>query len=282
MRFDLAALVQNRPTEEHAVKWKNTVSRFVNLEFEDESNRQRQQAPKALAKDEAYYLSQAHFEFENGNFQLALRFYSKVLEFNALNIEAWTGQVRMLIELGEYREAKLWADKAVERFPNDAELLAAKGVALARNGDLAAALVFSDAAIEERGDSAYIWLARGDVLLARKESLADYCLDKAMQLAPKSWFVAWLAARIRFFYRKLAQALKMMELAVEWNPGHFLVWLERGRCQESLGMLTAAEASFTQACQLNPECAAAINELNQIHKTDLLDRALSWIGKFFK
>jgi hypothetical protein len=47
-------------------------------------------------------------------------------------------------------------------------------------------------------------------------------------------------------------------------------------------MLTAAEASFTQACQLNPECAAAINELNQIHKTDLLDRALSWIGKFFK
>ena len=55
MRFDLAALVQNRPTEEHAVKWKNTVSRFVNLEFEDESNRQRQQAPKALAKDEAYY-----------------------------------------------------------------------------------------------------------------------------------------------------------------------------------------------------------------------------------
>ena len=199
MRFDLAALVQNRPTEEHAVKWKNTVSRFVNLEFEDESNRQCQQAPKALAKDEAYYLSQAHFEFENGNFQLALRFYSKVLEFNALNIEAWTGQVRMLIELGEYREAKLWADKAVERFPNDAELLAAKGVALARNGDLAAALVFSDAAIEERGDSAYIWLARGDVLLARKESLADYCLDKAMQLAPKSWFVAWLAARIRFF-----------------------------------------------------------------------------------
>ena len=28
---------------------------------------------------------------------------------------AWTGQVRMLIELGEFREAKLWADKALER-----------------------------------------------------------------------------------------------------------------------------------------------------------------------
>jgi tetratricopeptide (TPR) repeat protein len=258
------------------------VSRFVNLEFEDESNRQRHGPQKPLAKDEKYYLNHAHLEFENGNFQLALRFYSKVLEFNALNVEAWTGQVRMLIELGEHREAKLWADKALERFPSDAELLAAKAVALARNGDLEAALVFSDAAVEERGDSTYIWLARGDVLLARKESLADYCLEKAVQMAPKNWFVAWLAGRIRLYYGKLAQALKMIDLAVEWNPGHFWVWLERGRCQYALRMLGAAEASLTQALQLNPECVAATAELNRIHKTDLLDRALGWCSKFFK
>lgn len=258
------------------------MSRFVNLEFEDESDRQRHRSPKPLAKDEAYYLNNAHLEFENGNFQLALRLFSKVLEFNPLNVEAWTGQVRMFIELGEYREAKLWADKALERFPSDAELLAAKAVALARNGDLEAALVFSDAAIEERGDSPYIWLSRGDVLLARKEMLADYCLEKAMQMAPKNWFVAWMSGRIRLFYGKFAQALKMIELAVEWNPGHFLVWLERGRCQQSLGMLGAAEGSFTQACQLNPECAPAINGLNQIHKADVVHRAFSWCSKFFK
>jgi Flp pilus assembly protein TadD len=44
----------------------------------------------------------------------------------------WTGQVRMLIELKEFHEAKLWADKALEKFPNEPELLAAKAVALAR------------------------------------------------------------------------------------------------------------------------------------------------------
>ena len=256
------------------------MSRFVNLEFEDESNRHGAQKP--VAKDERYYLNHAHLEFENGNFQLALRFYSKVLEFNALNTEAWSGQVRMLIELGEFREAKLWADKALERFPNEAELLAAKAVALARNGDLEAALVFSDAAVEERGDSTYIWLARGDVLLARQESMADYCLEKAVQMAPNNWFVAWLASRIRLFYGKLAQALRMIDLAVEWNPGHFLVWLERGRCQHALRMLGAAEVSFTQAIQLNPECADANAELNRIRKTDGLDRVLNWCGKFFK
>ena len=38
----------------------------------------------------------------------------------------------MLIELAEYREAKIWADKALERFPHEPELLAAKAVALGR------------------------------------------------------------------------------------------------------------------------------------------------------
>ena len=85
----------------------------------------------------------------------------------------------MLIELGEFREAKLWADKALERFPNEPELLAAKAVALARSGDLQGALSFSDASIEERGDTPYVWLARGDVLLARAEARADYCFEKA-------------------------------------------------------------------------------------------------------
>ena len=72
---------------------------------------------KAVVKDEAYYLAEARAAFENGDFELALRAFCKVLEFNPQNAAAWTGQVRMLIELGEYREAKLWADKALERFP---------------------------------------------------------------------------------------------------------------------------------------------------------------------
>ena len=49
----------------------------------------------------------------------------------------------MLVELGEYQEAKLWADKAIEKFPGDPELLAAKAVALARSGDLQGALALT-------------------------------------------------------------------------------------------------------------------------------------------
>jgi len=239
------------------------MSRFVNLEFGGESEDQgRQETP--LVKDEAYYFGEAQSAFENGNFESGLRLYSKVLEFNPHNAAAWTGQVQMLIELGEFREAKLWADKALERFPHEPELLAAKAVALGRSGDLQGALAFSDASIEERGDTPYVWLARGDVLLAREEARADYCFDKASLLAPGNWFIMWLAARIRYYYGQFALALKLVQRAVELNAGHFLPWLQLGRCQQALGLLGPARNSFTQALQLNSECRAAETALAEL------------------
>jgi tetratricopeptide (TPR) repeat protein len=252
------------------------MSRFVNLELGGESEDQPQESQKELVKDEAYYLSEARGAFENGIFESALRLYSKVLEFNPQNAAAWTNQVRMLIELGEYREAKLWADKALEKFPHEPELLAAKAVALGRSGDLQGALAFSDASIEERGDTPYIWLARGDVLLARKEHRADYCFEKAMLLAPRDWFVAWLAARIRFFYEQFALALKLIQQAVELNAGHFVVWLELGRCQYALGMVGPARISFTQANQLNPHCSEADMALVKLDSIGLWPHLRGW------
>ena len=145
------------------------MSRFNSLEFGEQFDDQLPQQ-RELVKGEAFYMAEARAAFENANFEQGLRLYSKVLEFNPENASAWTGQVRMLIELGEFREAKLWADKALERFPHEPELLAAKAVALGRSGDLQGALAFSDASIEERGDTPYIWLARGDVLMAREET----------------------------------------------------------------------------------------------------------------
>src|ERR1044072_6734861 len=111
------------------------MSRFENLELSGESEEQPRRH-KALVKDEAFYLAEAQTAFENGEFKAALRSYGKVIEFNPQNSTAWTGQVRMLIELGEFKEAKLWADKALERFPREPGLLAAAAVARGRSGDL--------------------------------------------------------------------------------------------------------------------------------------------------
>jgi len=248
------------------------MSRFRNLELDDEAAAMPGLPAQSLGRDEAHFLEEARTAFAAGNFELGLRFYSKVLEYNPKNAAAWTGQVRMLIELGEFREAKLWADNALERFPNEPELLAAKAVALGRSGDLQGALAFSDAAIEGHGDTPYVWLARGDVLLARREARADYCFEKARLLAPQDWFITWLAARIRFFYEQFVLALKLLQAAVEINPGNFLLWLELGQCQRAIGLVAAAQNSFTQARQLNPRCEAADAALHGLRQTGLLAR----------
>lgn len=258
------------------------MSRFVNLEFGDESEGHAQDAQAGAVKDEAHYLTTARGAFENGQFESALRHYSKVLEFNPRNTSAWSGQVRMLIELGEFREAKLWADKALEQFPHDPELLAAKAVALGRAGDLQGALAFSDAAIEERGDTPYIWLARGDVLLARRETRADYCFDKALALAPGDWFVTWLAARIRHYYEQFALALKLAQQAVEWNASHFFLWLELGRCQLALGLAGPAKNSFSRAKELNPRSDDVREALVSVSNIGLWPRLRGLMRQLFQ
>jgi tetratricopeptide (TPR) repeat protein len=256
------------------------MSRFGNLELGGESE-DYSQPVKPVVKDETYFSTEAQTAFANGNFELALRMFGKVLEFNPQAAYSWAGQVRMLIELGEFGEAKLWADKALEQFPNDPEVLAAKAVALGRTGDLHAALVFSDAAIRERGDTPYVWLARGDVLLARKEARAEYCFEKALSLAHQHWLVAWLAARIRFYYRQFALALKLLQQALESNAGHFLLWLELGHCQQALGLMTSARNSYTQARQLNPGCREALVGLSQLSRAGAWPIFQGWLRRLF-
>ncbi len=238
------------------------MSRFGNLEFGRESEDRSQSAGEL--RDEKFYFAEATSAFEDGNFEQALQKFAKVLEFNPQNAAAWSGQVRMLIELAEFHEAKVWADKALEHFPRDAELLAAKAVALGRSGDLKAALAFSDASIEERGDTPYIWLARGDVLMARNEKRADYCFEKAQLLAPQDWFVHWLASRIRLFYQKFVLALKLAQQALACDSTRCVVWLQLGLCQKALGMTGVAQTSFEQALQLNSFCREADHALAEL------------------
>ena len=256
------------------------MSRFNNLEFdnrfEDHSHH------RGAARDGAYYLEEAQGHFEAGKFEQALRSYAKVLEFDPKCAAAWVGQVRMLIELDEAQEAKLWADKALEAFPEEPELLAAKGVALARSGDTKEALLFSDAAIEARGNTPYIWLARGDVLMARREKRADYCFEKAFSLAPQNWLLHWLASRIHLFYKQASLALKFVQQALAFDAARAVLWLQAGRCQMALGLAVPAGNSFEQARQLDPSCGPSEAEATQLREGGFLSRLGGRLRQLFR
>jgi len=258
------------------------MSRFVNLEFGGQAGAQTPAESPDVVKDEGFYQREAQTAFEGADFEKALRSYAKVLEFNPNHAAAWTAQVRMLLELDQCDEAKVWADQALERFPLEAELLAAKAVVLSRRGETQDALAFSDAAVGENGTSPYVWLARGEILLAARETLADYCIDKALMLAPGDWVTAWQAGRIRCRHGQFALALRPLQQAVEWNPGRWVPWLELGRCQEELGLAGAAEKSLTQARALNPEDHAASEAMSRLSSRGTGDRLRGWLRRLKK
>jgi tetratricopeptide (TPR) repeat protein len=251
------------------------MSRFSNLEFDGDQGEEQQRRASAVPEVD-FHLAEARHAFENAEFEKALRACAKAIQFNPHHPAAWIGQVQALIELGEFNEASVWADKALERFPSEPELLAAKAVALGRQGDLEGALAFSDASVQERGETAYVWLARGDVLLTRKEKRADFCFDKALLIAARDWFTAWMAARIRAFHRQYAVALKLVHQSIELRADHAVLWLFAGNCQRELGLLGAARTSFQQALDLDAQLLPARHALVALDGVSLGTRVQSW------
>ncbi|RYD57764.1 MAG: tetratricopeptide repeat protein, partial [Verrucomicrobiaceae bacterium] len=234
-------------------------------------------APEGLPQGEAYHLHLATASFESGEFEVALREYAKALEHNPKNPLPWTGQVRMLIELGEYREAKLWADKALEMFPHEPELLAAKAVALARMGDFKAAMAFSDASFAGRGESAYLWTSRADVLLAQQQSKADYCLERAVTLDPGNWLVHWLISRINHHYGRFVQALAAAQKALAQDATRVQVWIQAALCQQQLGLHEAAAVSGQHALRLDPRNLRAMAVMAELDTTPPF---FTWMRRF--
>ena len=256
------------------------MSRFGNLEFS--SNEEGNGSRQLPLKDEDQFFAKAQDAFEAGRFEVALRMFARVIEFNAKLAAAWTGQVRMLIELGEFEEARIWADKALTHFPEEGELLTAKAVALGRLGDIAGAISYSDAAVESQANTPYIWLARADVLLARKEKRADYCFERALALANNHWLYRWLTSRIQSFHRQFARALKAVQEALTLEPGRAVLWLQTGECQLALGLSAQARTSFEQARELDPELPIQ-SFITQADETTVLDKVAGrwrqWFGK---
>jgi len=238
------------------------MKRFSKLEFGDNA-RKRKISPGEAAHDQDYFHDQALRYWLAGDFEGALRNYSRALEQNSAFYAGWLGQVLCLIELGEYAEANVWADKALELFPEHPELLAVKAVALARDGKMEKALAYSDNSISRDNVTARCWLARAEVLLNRKSEIAESCIDKAVSQAGNDIAIIRLeAGRLLNKKGNLSQALQYLQQAVEQSGKSALAWYELGCCQAKLGRAEAA-VTLEQSLKLRPGWRLARDALNR-------------------
>jgi tetratricopeptide (TPR) repeat protein len=229
------------------------MSRFSQLEFGDDEARKGPKAGGTPVRDTEHYRKEALKYWLAGDYEVALRHYSRVLEQNSTVFEAWAGQVLMLIELGEYREAGVWADKALESFPEHPELLALKGLACARDAKMNEAIAYSDNSVGKESLTPRVWLVRAEVFLHRKSAIAESCIDKAIALAGTTTPIIKLeAGRLLLNKGNHARALQYLKDAVQSLTQSPLAWYELGRCQAELRLPDAA-VSLEQCSHLRPD-----------------------------
>jgi len=237
--------------------------RFASLEFgEAGPEAQAPAAPRAEARgpaaelrDADFYLRQAVAQELEGSFEAALRCYSAALGENPLLLDAWVGQLRVLLDLEEYPEARLWADKALERFPDNPQVLAAKSVALHRMGHKRDARALNDAAVQGKGEWPLVWLCRGELMMRDSSPAATECFNRALRgEGPKGPLLIRIG-ELLLRGGHYSTALTALQRAAAALPEAARAWYLMGQAQEELGMAAQARVSYQQAATLAPRIA---------------------------
>ena len=227
--------------------------------------------PQPSAKQ---FLEEATTAFHQGLFEAALRLYTKCLEEDKTILEAWVGQVRMLIHLEECQEARIWVDKALEVFKNNGELLAAKAQAYIRLEDIDNAYACSDRSIETSGSSPWRWIVRGEVLLSRKHALYDDCFAKALAEKNANWFDRVVIACIYLYHDYPVKALEYLQHAIKAEPSNPYLWYLFGENQRLLGCDYDARASFKRSLEIDPRHKPTLDSIRLLNITSPLQSFL--------
>jgi tetratricopeptide (TPR) repeat protein len=242
--------------------------RFDRLEFEDQSGGEMDGShPAEMAgepeRDADAWLRKADDHRRRGLYENSLRYYSRALEFDRALVPGWVGQVQMLVMLGEYPEAELWAKKSLEIFKNHGDLMAGRAQALARVGDRSVALELADAALRQEGHSAYRWIVRGELLATTRDEMDRHCFDKAIQ-TERDWLVPLEIALVYLHYEQPSKALLRARQAVEMAPDRFYTWFVQGQCEHELGLDRQAKVSYERCLELSPRHVDASRKLAEV------------------
>jgi tetratricopeptide (TPR) repeat protein len=240
------------------------MSRFSKLDFDKAPAPLEPHPDRWPDQDEVGCLKAGDENFYRGLYEPALNFYSRALRFNRDSASAWVGQIRSLIEMNELPEAITWSDRAQERFPNQSEVLACKGLALIKMGDEKEGVEYSDGAIQLKAPSAWVWLSRGESLLLAKqpEANARRCFLKALEYSQsaEAWRTELGIGRAYNRTRQYARARAHLQNALRAAPGNELVLYELGLAQEAMGEVQLAVGYFERACHARrfPEATEAL------------------------
>ena len=174
-----------------------------------------------------------------------------------------------LMSMRRFPAALAEAERIVGRFPDhsQAHLLRAKlrrllGDPLGALSSTNDAIAADPQSVEGYTDRASLYLSRsksaGAVERAADEAAAEQDLDSAQRLAPQSAFAVALRADLASQRGNRAQAIALLDRALETHPRQGYLWLRRAAARRAAGDLVGAERDAAQALELGEEPARAL------------------------
>lgn len=227
------------------------------------------------------FLGRADEHFLEGEHERALREYSRAVDEDRGLFDAWAGQVRSQLAMGELEQARTWAQKGLDLFPESPHAVSVAALVQAHLGLPEEALRLSDRALELAGPQAPpdLWLERAEVLLlARRREAAEDCLDRVRALADPD-----LRQRAGLAY--LAgdapeKALVEFNAALERRPDRAWLWFLVGRCARALQQTERARFALEKAISLRPGFDDALKEKKKLERSPApwLATVWGWLG----
>jgi tetratricopeptide (TPR) repeat protein len=177
------------------------------------------------------------------------------------------GRARTLIDLGRHEQAKAELAKALADDPASTEAWCLLAQCEQKAGDVNAMLYAAGQALASNPDSE--WAHRLQSLALHKLNRHQEAIAagrEAVRLAPNQWqqYVVLVTAMIPRLDLFRAEAIWAADRAVELAPLHAETHLTRGVLAGAQGNLVEAERNYREALKLDPENAAARNNLATI------------------
>lgn len=245
--------------------------RFRHLELGDKSRVGERPGEKVY--DAEFFIREAEQRYWTGDFEGCLRSASRALNLDNSQLEAWALQVRALVNLGEYEEARTWVQRGLDRAPDDPNLLMAKAIVELRNGLIDAAQGFCDTALKLGRGNSLLWADRAEIILVNNEKNAQYCIMKALeQPGAVQWKVHARAAMAFFFHKRYRNVVEHTRKALNDMPRNPFLWFLLGLSYSRLGWRAKAEDAFAEAVRIKPGYREACEALEKAKRRNLFRR----------
>ena len=211
-----------------------------------------------------------------GEHEEAVRLFTRVLEEDPENAEAWFNRGLAHLESGRLEAAIRDFTESLGR-REDPEAYYNRAMAWLELGDPEQALADLDAALRLDPEDAEAWNMRAIVEAERgnyERALRD--IERAIERGHPSGFVN--RATILERAGRLREALASLDQAMEDRPGDAMVWAKRGLLRERLGDLEGARRDLWEAWRRRRELEEEGREVLLVQVEEALRRLGGWVG----